>query len=793
MKKLLSQSIKTLFLALLFGAVTVLAQWTPPSGSPSTMNTPTPLNTSSTGQIKSGAIGASGFQGNGLYLGATSLSNIPGGGSAHINGGVSIGNGITTPTSGNLSVGKSIGAGTVNMANSPAGSIGASGLVAAGGDIFTALGNIYSGAGAYLGTYLPAGTTGGVAAERFCLPGTNGSACITTWPSAGSTLPPGRFLGDMLSWNDTRAAWEVNSLIKNLNGVNRVGINLPTTGFTAAPTATLDVDGDIRSRVLTGANPVLCHDASGKIIMCVVTNGGGTLMPPGTQDQTLRHTGTSWVATSTLKNSDQQVKVTTPQPLKVEITPQAFGNFRNALDFDTNSPAASRTRISTDTNYFDLWSNLSNQRANLEVGGLHVDTMQANSSVCTSGDGWLTTCAAGGNNTPLPVGQNYNTLRHNGIDWVKNNSIKDDGHTLTVGDQTYGNQPYDAYKFSVKRGGLLVDLSNVNAGNWMGRNALTLNVDTAQNNMVSLLTNAPTFQFWSSGSNTPAKIETGDIHSAGNIDADNYIHANGSITADGDIDSLGHISSNGGYIFAKVTATNVTQVPGDVRAEHSLISDNLANNNFNPVCADSVGKLALCSVSSGTNVDSFTTPGTTTWTVPAGVNSIRAQVFGAGGGGAGGSTGSCGQFCAGGGGGGGGYVDVTLTVTPGQTYSVLVGTGGNGGAGNNVNPASPGLDGTQSKFGTSYIANGGHGAPANNISPYNQPGGGGTASAPTGTVASGNTGVAGQNQSPYQGGAGGYSGAGSSYTYGKGGKGGNGFSQAGNGINGTSGAVIITY
>ncbi|MBK6834154.1 MAG: hypothetical protein IPG89_07730 [Bacteroidetes bacterium] len=94
-----------------------------------------------------------------------------------------------------------------------------------------------------------------------------------------------------------------------------------------------------------------------------------------------------------------------------------------------------------------------------------------------------------------------------------------------------------------------------------------------------------------------------------------------------------------------------------------------------------------------TNV--FTTPGATTFTVPACVTSITVQVWGGGGGGGGVASrvntgfNTDSEACsAGGGGGGGGYVSRTYTVTPGDVYSLTIGAGGNGGVGNNASSAA---------------------------------------------------------------------------------------------------------
>ena len=89
----------------------------------------------------------------------------------------------------------------------------------------------------------------------------------------------------------------------------------------------------------------------------------------------------------------------------------------------------------------------------------------------------------------------------------------------------------------------------------------------------------------------------------------------------------------------------------------------------------------------------FTTAGAYTWTVPAGVTSIKVVAIGGGGGGGGMSGTSAGSA-----GGAGGTVTSTLTVTPGQSLALFV--GGGGGAG------------TSAPSGT-YGAGGGGGASSN--------------------------------------------------------------------------------
>ncbi len=93
----------------------------------------------------------------------------------------------------------------------------------------------------------------------------------------------------------------------------------------------------------------------------------------------------------------------------------------------------------------------------------------------------------------------------------------------------------------------------------------------------------------------------------------------------------------------------------------------------------------------------FATPGTTSWTAPAGVTSATVQAWG--GGGAGG--GATGNPAEGGGGAGGQYASSVVAVTPGNSYSVVVGSGGTGGTGNG------GAGGSSTFNGTSVVARGG--------------------------------------------------------------------------------------
>jgi hypothetical protein len=81
----------------------------------------------------------------------------------------------------------------------------------------------------------------------------------------------------------------------------------------------------------------------------------------------------------------------------------------------------------------------------------------------------------------------------------------------------------------------------------------------------------------------------------------------------------------------------------------------------------------------GLVTSTYSTPGSTTYSVPAGVTSVTVKTWGAGGGGGGASPDRIG-----GNGGGGGYATATFTVTPSETLTVRVGGGGGGGTGYNT-------------------------------------------------------------------------------------------------------------
>lgn len=71
------------------------------------------------------------------------------------------------------------------------------------------------------------------------------------------------------------------------------------------------------------------------------------------------------------------------------------------------------------------------------------------------------------------------------------------------------------------------------------------------------------------------------------------------------------------------------------------------------------------------SVETFTTAGSSSWTVPADVTSVEVECWGGGGAGGGNAENN-----EGGGGGGGAYAKKTIAVTPGASVSYYVGAGG---------------------------------------------------------------------------------------------------------------------
>jgi hypothetical protein len=134
------------------------------------------------------------------------------------------------------------------------------------------------------------------------------------------------------------------------------------------------------------------------------------------------------------------------------------------------------------------------------------------------------------------------------------------------------------------------------------------------------------------------------------------------------------VMANGSFTFeapvvygSAYTVTVGTQPTGQVCV--------VANGSGSAITAN-VGTVSITCMA---NTQSFATPGSYTWTVPAGVTSVSIAATGGGGGG-GGSLG----MAAGASGGAGAVVNSILTVTSGQTLNLTVGGGGIAGTSNTV-------------------------------------------------------------------------------------------------------------
>jgi hypothetical protein len=195
----------------------------------------------------------------------------------------------------------------------------------------------------------------------------------------------------------------------------------------------------------------------------------------------------------------------------------------------------------------------------------------------------------------------------------------------------------------------------------------------------------------------------------------------------------------------------------------------------------------------------FTTIGSTSWTAPSWVTSVEYLLVGGGGGSGGGyDTG------AGGGGGGGMVLTGTLSITPGATYTITVGDGGNAGTVDRTVPLETnGGSGEDSTFASITALGGGGGFGSRLPAPGGNDGSGGPAAVNPSTASLGGRGGgsnggggggggssgAGGNKSLTTAGEGGAGTAsslsGSSVNYGVGGNGGTGASNN-NAVAGTS-------
>lgn len=221
----------------------------------------------------------------------------------------------------------------------------------------------------------------------------------------------------------------------------------------------------------------------------------------------------------------------------------------------------------------------------------------------------------------------------------------------------------------------------------------------------------------------------------------------------------GTISTNVGGRVTRGTRLiiSVTADPGYLVDKIYTNSDEVANDVVMYVYEDIT--ISATFVEFPYNSVSYTSAGTYSWTAPANVNAVDATLAGAGGGGGGMSRCLPASNGYGGTGGRGALFTERVAVIPGQTYTLVVGAGGQGGAGliTNKNPGpaagSGSAGGNTTAFGlTARGGGGGQGAPTSgsmdiskrtgaNGTSYGNGGTGGTGGVKgTGAVLNGKTG-----------------------------------------------------
>jgi hypothetical protein len=282
----------------------------------------------------------------------------------------------------------------------------------------------------------------------------------------------------------------------------------------------------------------------------------------------------------------------------------------------------------------------------------------------------------------------------------------------------------------------------------------------------------------------------------------------------------GSAEFNNATIRGNLTAGTLTA--GTIGDSTVVNSDWIGGTITDPaITLTSTGGGYVAGYANAVTVNTYT--GTVDWTVPAGVTSIKAECWGAGGGGMSGS---------GAGGGGGEYAcNPALAVTPGESLHLFVGHGGAGGAGGSGvrNPGYWGdytyversgyaiveARGGAAAYSDTTPGGGDSGDPihfpgggSHSVSGWSHGGGGGGSSAGvssaglTGSASSGTTGGAGA-PAVAGGGAGGHGGNGTGvggtagsagqYPGGGGGSGGLGSAASASGGAGANGSIRISY
>ena len=238
----------------------------------------------------------------------------------------------------------------------------------------------------------------------------------------------------------------------------------------------------------------------------------------------------------------------------------------------------------------------------------------------------------------------------------------------------------------------------------------------------------------------------------------------------------------------------ITGLTTDTAYTFTVYATNSAGNSSSSAASNSVTPILAPGQAE------YTTPGTYTWVAPAGVTSVSAMAVGAGGAGSGGWGGRYGYYGGTSGGGGGLGWRNSISVTPGTSYTVVVGAG-NGifTEPGNFGMLSSGYDGGDSYFINTSTVKGGGGKAGRAIDSPPTPSGGDYVGAGGGNGGQGALVIYEQIRSAGGGGAGGYSGAGGAGNYasggsaGSGGGGGGGGGNAGDPTAGTGGGGVGLY
>ena len=259
----------------------------------------------------------------------------------------------------------------------------------------------------------------------------------------------------------------------------------------------------------------------------------------------------------------------------------------------------------------------------------------------------------------------------------------------------------------------------------------------------------------------------------------NYVDTSGKVDASAGLVNAAPVA-NGGTGRASQTAYAV--LCGGTTSTAAQQSVASVGTTGQVLTSNGAGALPTFQTAAGgspiSTVDVKTSGSSATWTIPAGVTKVRITVVGGGGGG--GGVGNCNP--QGGGGGGGTAIKVLTGLTPGNTLSYTVGTGGAGGSGGGG--AGGGGNTSQVASGTQTITT---------ISASGGAGAGGTG-ASGGIGSNGDLNIGGGAGNNYSTGGSSFLGGGGNAAAGRAyGGGGSGTIAGGAGFAGSAGVVIFEY